>query len=437
MPYTPQTWNNGSGGATPLSATRLNYMEDGIANAGGGGGGTLYVCASDALNPTGDYICDGTADEVQINAAITALATKGGSVVLSEGTFNLAAPVLMNSKGVTLSGQGLGTNNDVKGSVLKGPTSGSFNLVELRNNYTTLSNLLVWGQAGWTGDCVEQILGQEAFDTVISRCNFINLGTGDALRLAGSGSTWVSHCYLEANSATGSSVWVRSYVTVESCYLYSGSYWAVYIEGSQPSDPEGATDSVIVSNCHVDGDGAGFVTSVGGNSRVSIVGNIALFDWGTDAQILLNDCHQAVVEGNNLGWNDGAGIKLIGCDESMVTGNIVRRTGSHGIWLVDCNDCSVTGNLVANSGTLTDDTYSGIILDGDTNNCSVLNNTVRRDLDSSLGNQPRYGIRIDDSTCDANFVTCNDLLNSSKSGGAGGAYSDAGTGTVTTAANRT
>lgn len=32
MAYTPQTWANGEGGGTPLSAERLNYIEQGIAN---------------------------------------------------------------------------------------------------------------------------------------------------------------------------------------------------------------------------------------------------------------------------------------------------------------------------------------------------------------------------------------------------------------------
>lgn len=36
MPYTPQTWINGVGGGTPLSAARLNYMETGIEAASNG-----------------------------------------------------------------------------------------------------------------------------------------------------------------------------------------------------------------------------------------------------------------------------------------------------------------------------------------------------------------------------------------------------------------
>lgn len=33
MSYTPQTWADGSGGGTPLSAARLSHMEAGIEDA--------------------------------------------------------------------------------------------------------------------------------------------------------------------------------------------------------------------------------------------------------------------------------------------------------------------------------------------------------------------------------------------------------------------
>ncbi len=56
---------------------------------------TLVVAASGS-GITGDYTCDGTADEVQINAALTALRSgAGGTVLLTAGTYNLAAPILI------------------------------------------------------------------------------------------------------------------------------------------------------------------------------------------------------------------------------------------------------------------------------------------------------------------------------------------------------
>lgn len=45
--------------------------------------------ASDASKGRADYVCDGTNDEVQINAAINALPSGGGRVFLTEGDFNL------------------------------------------------------------------------------------------------------------------------------------------------------------------------------------------------------------------------------------------------------------------------------------------------------------------------------------------------------------
>jgi len=138
LAYTPQTWANGSAGGTPLSATRLTYIESGIqaaatqadaafslaSSGGGGGSGTAgsfpvrvaSVDASAAIQANSDYVCDGTADEVQINAALVdaaALSGRGGPtgadqrgcVELSGGEFTISNSLLMYS-GTWLRGQG-------------------------------------------------------------------------------------------------------------------------------------------------------------------------------------------------------------------------------------------------------------------------------------------------------------------------------------------
>lgn len=71
------------------------------AAAGGGSSvgtpGALFVCANDASaadKAMADYQCDAVADDVQIQAAIAASRTAGhGTVILSSGTFQLAAQV--------------------------------------------------------------------------------------------------------------------------------------------------------------------------------------------------------------------------------------------------------------------------------------------------------------------------------------------------------
>lgn len=83
------------------------------------GKSTLYVAASGATaaeKARADYVCDGTADEAEINAALVAIrAAGGGTVLLSAGSFTLAAPVAVEGsdnvndvRAVHLTGMGTG-----------------------------------------------------------------------------------------------------------------------------------------------------------------------------------------------------------------------------------------------------------------------------------------------------------------------------------------
>ncbi|MBI4033074.1 MAG: hypothetical protein HY377_00955 [Candidatus Blackburnbacteria bacterium] len=59
---------------------------------------TFIVCANNAQDTTRcDYVADGTADDVQVQAAIDALPSGGGTVVLSEGTFTFSTSVTIGN----------------------------------------------------------------------------------------------------------------------------------------------------------------------------------------------------------------------------------------------------------------------------------------------------------------------------------------------------
>jgi len=76
-----------------------------------GRGDTIIVAASDADDreiAQADYLCDGAADDVQIQDAMDELAGAGGTVRLSTGTFAIATALDMPS-GITLKGQGSST----------------------------------------------------------------------------------------------------------------------------------------------------------------------------------------------------------------------------------------------------------------------------------------------------------------------------------------
>lgn len=81
-------------------------------------GATLFVAASDASAASkakADFVCDGEGDQEEINQAVKALPEPGGTVLLSEGTFDIRriegklGGVLIERSHVTLAGQGPST----------------------------------------------------------------------------------------------------------------------------------------------------------------------------------------------------------------------------------------------------------------------------------------------------------------------------------------
>jgi len=72
---------------------------------------TIVVAASNSLNKgAANYVCDGTDDQLTIQAAIDALPVGGGKVLVLEGIYNLSNSVWNQNKDyVTLSGMGGGT----------------------------------------------------------------------------------------------------------------------------------------------------------------------------------------------------------------------------------------------------------------------------------------------------------------------------------------
>ncbi|NMA23995.1 MAG: right-handed parallel beta-helix repeat-containing protein [Spirochaetales bacterium] len=71
-----------------------------------------------------DYLCDGTADQTEINAAITALPATGGEIVILDGIYNITAKINVTKDNVSIRGNGNATilkrmfNSSVKEGVI-------------------------------------------------------------------------------------------------------------------------------------------------------------------------------------------------------------------------------------------------------------------------------------------------------------------------------
>lgn len=63
-----------------------------------------------------DYLCDGTADDVEIQAAINALPATGGEIVILDGTYNINNDIDFSEKGdsfaVSLQGNGASSKSN-------------------------------------------------------------------------------------------------------------------------------------------------------------------------------------------------------------------------------------------------------------------------------------------------------------------------------------
>jgi hypothetical protein len=132
-----------------------------------------------------DYTCDGTADEVQINQAIDAVAALGGGkVVLSEGLFTVAAAIVMKS-GVTLEGQA-GIQHTNFGTKIT--RSGNVPIIDVIGTIATTGNSpSIAGRI--YGATVRNIYfeGTNSHSASIMRLYYTGKGTYENLRFGGHG----------------------------------------------------------------------------------------------------------------------------------------------------------------------------------------------------------------------------------------------------------
>jgi hypothetical protein len=121
----------------------------GSAGSSSGSITEVVVAANDAptaVKNNADYVCDGTADQVEINAAIdqafqTAAAGPRGGVVLVGQYFNINAPIIMKAA-LTLHGLGAGT---IIRSMSMATGTAMIELADKNHHMTTVRDLTLYG----------------------------------------------------------------------------------------------------------------------------------------------------------------------------------------------------------------------------------------------------------------------------------------------------
>lgn len=272
-------------------------------------GFTKTVAASNSLDTTdADYICDGTADEAEINTAITACsAAGGGTVKLMGGTFNTSATAISMATGVSLVGQGNLT-------ILKRTANSQSIIINgAATNNIRIADMTIDGNTGSGTYAIDLSLALST-NVTISNVSCVAIGAGMNLKVQLSK---VSNCYFSESTAGGSAV-----------AFASGSIYNT-ISGN-------VFTSTNISN-------STFFNIGSGCSRSKFIGNTANGTNSTSSYFVVENSGSPLDNsyiGNHVNKFSTAFSAMVG---ATIVGNTITATIGTGIALTD--SCVVEGNI--------------------------------------------------------------------------------------------
>ena len=346
--------------------------------------------ASQDDKDTADYICDGTDDHVQINAALAALPAYGGIVQLSSGSFIIDASINMRS-GSILRGAGMGSTEI---EILTNASSSFSAIIIDGDNLATVCDLWISAASQATGKLHNGIYINDAEDSRVCNVKIEDMLSGSSPAGYGYGikfgSTLVDRC------------------VVENCFIDDCQRDGVIMDAN--------TNHSFISHCSITGCNEAGINCDAVRCTIS---ECYTFDNATN--ILLTGSHCQVM--NNIVYTTtspggASGIKADTAAKLVISGNIIRDNYHHGIELTGTDDSIVTNNMVDHNNQA-GGSFDGInVTNSDYNN--IQHNTVRM----GAGSQHRYGIRLESSS-NSNVIANNDC----RLAGATANLSDAGTST--------
>jgi len=213
-----------------------------------------YNSSTEARNAA-HHLCDGTDDDVQIQAAIDSFSADG-RVILTEGTFSVGTPVSITENNITLQGQGYG-------SVIKN-NSGT-NCINVDASYIILKDFVIDGNKtsvsggngiyGYFYRCtIDNVYVKYAHSNGIQftggmgnhLSNIITYQNGgDGVILRGS-DTWFESCNMGDNTGDGL-VLDGSTIKVDMCHIW-GNLVGIRIAPNQSTTDLRISNSIIADS---------------------------------------------------------------------------------------------------------------------------------------------------------------------------------------------
>ncbi len=368
---------------TNATQTFLNKtLEDPIINGGLINGTTIespvgrdstYTVAANDSTALGraqaDYVCDGTADDVQIQAAIDALPAAGGKVTLLEGTYDITANLTLGADDAMV---GVGWS-----TILLFDDPGITQGVTLDNQSQLMNMKLELAAGCGTGGARPNVVYANG-KTQIWLVDLWIVGDktvaddGSPVRQNGIGFqavTWskVVSCLIEDADRYGIYLGSNSnYNTVGACSFQGNTSYGINIEGSDynavtRSTAVGSVQGLYLSSSDYNTiTGNAFEGNSGGmyvysSDYNTIAGNIV--EGNTQGGIVIttgsdgNTVAGNTSANNDSGGNTYSGIYIFNSNQNVVTGNQASGNGLHGIYIFRSSYTTVTGNVASNQNT--------------------------------------------------------------------------------------
>jgi len=391
---------------------------------------TLVVAANNSLNKNmADYVCDGTADDVEIQAALEAIEATGhaGRVVLLEGDYYITENLVVHGY-ADLEGQGRNTWLRMTGPNITNCIVLDQHCAVRRLSITGVGTCGTVGArpngiyCEWRSSILIEDLyismPFQADDDSAYRQNGIYLYETDRVNILNCEIEYAIRnavCLLDCLEVSVEGL--KTYYTTvsgvhgeNSSFQVKGSLFrtdelAIYSLGSdevritdnsvQPNKVgikiEGGRDLVIASNIFSSAPEEAILVAGGqfADLRPQILGN-SFFDCGDNSPV-----HSVIDIGAGIGPSLVAENKLDSCKgngisvsaaRSKIVGNHVTSSGRHGIY-VAADGCLVEGNYCVDNSELAANTYDGIFFDEDCYSSTVVGNVCEE-----TNSKQRHGI---------------------------------------------
>ncbi len=358
--------------------------------------------SSNADSDSYDYTTDGTADQVQIAAALAALPSSGGTVLLREGAYALSDDFSDNNPNLRLVGVGPATilsssSETVDRGILLGGDGSSVSYLKCDGVF-----LQITGEGSSIHHCViTDLYSTSCAANDIYACHFSAWG----LRAQDNDPAINGVRHLYGNIFDGTSTYIGAqYVTSDyNDYLVQGNTFILPANYAGSCIDGGAGIATVTSNSFDMASGTigeAFIIDVG---SVSIVIGNHLFLGATLTTnlfaIAIAVGASSRVVGNHIEGVPGDGIYL-GGGFCVAEGNMINGVSGFGIIANDKN--IVSNNKILNVSQAADDTYYSIALETNVDHCVVNGNICT----NTAVNQPKYCIN-EGSGCDSNIITSN------------------------------